>query len=146
VPPSGRGHSAYPVLVSGETDLSALVAGLEPRLRPGRYVYCATQHLPDGVRPVVLVREEEGLTLVLEQAEADRWGMAYDFVAAMVTLEVHSALEAVGLTAAVSTALTGAGISCNVVAGYFHDHLFVPADAGEQAVRVLRDLAAGAQA
>ena len=83
----------------------------------------------------------EGVTLVLEEAEAQRHGLAYDDVAAMVTLRVHSSLAAVGLTAAVATVLAGLGISCNVVAGYLHDHLFVPVDRGQEAVEVLSGLA-----
>ena len=67
--------------------------------------------------------------------------MPYSFVGAWITLNVHSALEAVGLTAAVSRALTEAGISCNVVAAYYHDHLFVPAEQGERALKILQDLA-----
>ncbi len=132
--------------MSGETDLATLIATMEPRVHPAHFVYCTTTHLPPGVDPVVTVRESEGLTVVLEQAQADRLGLPYEFVAAMITLQVHSALEAVGLTAAVSTALTRAGISCNVVAGYHHDHLFVPVADAQVAVDVLGRLAAGAPA
>jgi hypothetical protein len=89
---------------------------------------------------VVTVREQEGLTLVVEQSEADTAGLSYEYVAAWITLEVHSALEAVGLTAAISKALTDAGISCNVVAGYTHDHLFVPEDRAQDALAALRSL------
>jgi hypothetical protein len=69
-------------------------------------------------------------------------GLEYHFTAAWITLRVHSALDAVGLTAAVSLALTDAGISCNVVAGFHHDHLFVPHTRAADAVRVLEALAA----
>jgi len=82
--------------------------------------------VPAGVRPVVTVAEEEGLTLVLSRQDADRTGLADDYVAGWITLRVHSALESVGLTAAVAEALARVGISCNVVAGFHHDHLFVP--------------------
>jgi uncharacterized protein len=71
---------------------------------------------------------------------ADEHRLRYDYVAAWITLRVHSALDAVGLTAAVATALAAAGLSCNVVAGYHHDHLFLPYDHAETAMRVLHDL------
>ena len=123
--------------MTGETDLQRLLEGLSAELQPGRYVFTTAAEVPEGLTPIVTVREPEGVTLVLEEAEAQRQGLDHDNVAAMVTLRVHSSLAAVGLTAAVATALTGVGISCNVVAGYFHDHLFVPVDRGQEAVEVL---------
>jgi uncharacterized protein len=89
------------------------------------------------VQPAVTVREREGLTLVLARADADRLGLTYDYVAAMVSLRVHSALEAVGLTATVAGRLAAAGMSCNVVAGYHHDHLFVPHDRAAECLALL---------
>jgi hypothetical protein len=128
--------------VTGETDLQTLLSGMRPELNPGRYVYTMAEGgVPSGVTPVVMVAEQEGLTLVVPQAEADAAGMAYDYVAGWITLRVHSALAAVGLTAAVSRALADAELSCNVVAGFHHDHLFVPYDRAEEAVDVLRRLA-----
>jgi len=128
--------------VTGETDLQTLLSGMRPELNPGRYVYTMAEGgVPSGVTPVVTVAEQEGLTLVVPQAEADAAGMAYDYVAGWITLRVHSALASVGLTAAVSRALADAELSCNVVAGFHHDHLFVPYDRAEEAVEVLRRLA-----
>ena len=128
---------------AGERDLETLLRGLAPQLREGAWVFTRVDGgVPAGVSPVVTVREDEGLTLVLSQPEADRLGLPYDFVAAWVTLRVHSALDAVGLTAAVSTALAAQGISCNVVAGSVHDHLFVPVDRATDALAVLAGLSA----
>nr|WP_155999421.1 ACT domain-containing protein [Streptomonospora sp. PA3] len=124
--------------------MGRLLAGLRPQLRPGTYVFARAAAVPAGVHPVVTVAEDEGLTVVCTREEADAAGLAYGFAAAWITLRVHSALDAVGLTAAVSAALTRAGIACNVVAGYHHDHLFVPAAEGERAAELLRVLAAGA--
>ncbi|MCU7825092.1 ACT domain-containing protein [Kitasatospora sp. DSM 101779] len=130
--------------MAAERDLSALLAGLHPALNPGRYVYCTLPgRVPPGLRPVVTVAEEEGVTVVVPQEEADSLGLHYEFVAGWITLRVHSALEAVGLTAAVATALAEHGISCNVAAGFHHDHLFVPAADAERAVRALEKLSAG---
>lgn len=92
---------------------------MSPQLREGAYVYTiVSEAIPPGAVLVVVVREDEGLTLVLPQQQADDLGLPYDFVAAWITLQVHSALSAVGLTAAVSRVLTEAGISANVVAGF----------------------------
>jgi hypothetical protein len=125
----------------GERDLAVLLRGMSPRLNPGAYVYTRVDGaVPEGAEPVVVVREDEGLTLVLPQQQADTLGLLYDFVAAWITLEVHSALEAVGLTASVSRALTEAGISANVVAGFTHDHLFVPHPRAADALHALQSL------
>lgn len=130
--------------MSGERDLQVLLSHLRPDRRPGCYVFCTVPQVPAGVTPVASVREDEGLSIVVEQAEADRLGLDYELVASLVTLRVHSALDAVGLTAAVAQTLAAAGISCNMVAGRFHDHLFVPVDDAERAVQLLDDLSASA--
>lgn len=128
--------------MSGERELRALLSGMRPEVNPGRFVFTTVPGaLPEGLAPVVTVTEPEGRTLVVHQEEADRAGLAYDYVAAWITLRVHSALDAVGLTAAVATALAQAGLSCNVVAGFHHDHLFVPYAAADEALRRLRALA-----
>ncbi|MCX5062846.1 MULTISPECIES: ACT domain-containing protein [unclassified Streptomyces] len=128
--------------MAGETDLSKLLSGMRPELNPGRYVFTTVEgDIPTGVAPVVTVAEPEGLTLVVRQEEADAAGLAYDYVAGWITLRVVSALEAVGLTAAFARELAEAGLSCNVVAGYHHDHIFVPHEQAEQAVAALNDLA-----
>ena len=126
--------------MSGERDLAALLATMEPELQPGRYVFTTTTRVPKTANPVALIREAEGVTLVLDQQQADSLELPYTYIAAMITLRVHSSLDAVGLTAAVARQLATGGISCNVVAGYFHDHLFVPIDKADLAVNLLRDL------
>ncbi|MBD0692690.1 ACT domain-containing protein [Streptomyces sp. CBMA123] len=132
--------------MAGERDLATLLRGMRPQLNPGRYVYCTLPaKVPAGMRPVVTVAEPEGVTVVVTQDEADALGLRYEYVAAWITLQIHSALEAVGLTAAVATRLAEQGISCNVVAGFHHDHLFVAADDAEDAedaVRALEQLSA----
>ncbi|MHA6798529.1 ACT domain-containing protein [Bounagaea algeriensis] len=133
----------------GERALPELLAHLEPELLPGEHVFTTVDGHEDPVpakygQPVVAVREAEGTTLVLPRAQADEAGLPYEYVAAQITLRVHSALDAVGLSAAVSTALADAGLSCNIVAGYHHDHLFVPAEHARHALQVLRELATSA--
>jgi len=123
--------------MAGERDLERLLATMEPELQPGRYVFTTVAEVPVDCDPVVLVREAEGTTLVVGQAEADGLGLPYDYVTAMISLRAHSALDAVGLTAAVAAVLAEAEMSCNVVAGYYHDHLFVPYERGAEAVGLL---------
>lgn len=129
--------------MTGETSLSLLLRNLSARLNPGDYVFCSLpdHSLPTGLVPLGSFREQEGLTVILEQQDAQRLGLAFGYVAAWITLDVHSSLAAVGLTAAFSQALAEAGISCNVIAGYYHDHLFVARDDAERALAALRQLA-----
>ncbi|WP_438299640.1 ACT domain-containing protein [Pseudomonas sp. NMS19W] len=133
--------------MAGETSLSTLLRSMSPQLNAGEYVFCTLRdgQLPSGLEVVGSFREKEGLTVILERSHAERAGFSFDYVAAWITLNVHSALEAVGLTAAFATALGKADISCNVIAGYYHDHLFVGQADAERAMQVLRDLAANAE-
>ncbi|KQZ93442.1 ACT domain-containing protein [Pseudomonas sp. Root562] len=133
--------------MAGETSLATLLRSMSPQLNAGEYVFCT---LPDGQLPTGLdiigsFREQEGLTVIVERSHAEQTGLRFDYVAAWITLNVHSALEAVGLTAAFATALGKAGISCNVIAGYYHDHLFVGQADAERALEVLRNLAANGE-
>jgi hypothetical protein len=123
---------------SGERDLDRLLADLQPVQRPGEFVFTGVDGEPPiGVEPAIAVHEDEGLAIVIERSQADEHGLAYDSTWAWITLTVHSDLEAVGLTAEVSARLASASISCNVVAGRFHDHLFVPADRAAEALALL---------
>ena len=119
--------------------LNTLLRTLHPVRQPGVYVYCAVPLDTDlaGIPAVATVREAEGLTVILEEQAARFRGLEPRFRAAWITLTVHSALDAVGLTAAVSTALAARGLSCNVVAAVHHDHLFVPVDAADEAIDTL---------
>ncbi|MER5733592.1 ACT domain-containing protein [Streptomyces sp. NPDC002138] len=130
--------------MSGESDLRKLLSGMRPELNEGRYVFCTVPgpSAPAGTTPVATVLESEGLTLVLRQEDADAAGLAYEYVAGWITLRIHSALDAVGLTGAFATALAAHGLSCNVIAGYHHDHLFVAVERAAEAVAVLEALAA----
>ncbi len=129
--------------MAGEKDLATLLQTLKPVLQPGEYVFCPVKEFEANYLPacVAFFKETEGPTLVLPRAEADRQGLPYSFVAAWITLTVHSDLAAVGLTAAFAQALAQAGISCNVMAAYYHDHIFVDVAQAQPALRVLRQLA-----
>ena len=130
----------------GETNLARLLSSMQPVLNPGEYVFC-TVAAAGSVRPELVLgsfREAEGLTMIMARADADAYGMPYGASMAWLTLTVHSSLAAVGLTAAVATALAIEGISCNVVAAYYHDHLFVGFADAARALKVLQELAATA--
>lgn len=132
--------------MSGERDLQRLLASMEPVLRPGSFVIAVVrdESRVEHLAPDATVREEEGLTVVLPRERADALGLAYEYVAAWITLTVHSALDAVGLTSAISRTLADAGLSCNVLAGYHHDHLLVPAERAQEAIGLLRELSRAA--
>ena len=131
--------------MTGETDLNTLIAQMRPMLDPEPYVFCtfANRTFQDLVEyeAIGLFAETEGTTAILPVERARELGLADAEWFRRITLTVHSSLEAVGLTAAIAEALTGKGISANVVAAYFHDHVFVPAERAEEAMEALRNLA-----
>lgn len=133
--------------VIAEGDLKVLLASMDPELRSGGYVFstASSDASLGDIEALATVVEPEGLSMVVTQETADRANLPYSFVAGWITLRVHSSLHAVGLTAAVSTALAEAGISCNVIAGYHHDHLLVPVDRAGEAMDTLRQLSAAAR-
>jgi GNAT superfamily N-acetyltransferase len=125
--------------------LSGLLAGLDPHLHDGVYVFASVP--PDAVLDaptVASMAEDEGRTVVLAEADAQRLGLAHEYRCAWITLRVASSLSAVGLLARVTTALARRGISVNPVAGFHHDHLFVPHDRGADALAALRELSGAA--
>lgn len=129
--------------MAAESDLARLLAGLTPVLDTHAYGFALLPHgqaLPAGLEPFGLLREAEGLTIIAMLDDLAAAGIAAEGRWARITMMVHSALEAVGMTAAMATALTQAGISANVVAAYHHDHVFVPWDRRDEAVAVLRAL------
>lgn len=111
----------------------------------GEYVFCHVADLAriDISRLVFLFKEQEGYTVVLERNLAEAYHLNYSYVAAWITLTVYSSLEAVGLTATFSTALAKGGISCNVVAAFFHDHIFVDVKDADAAMEILSELSWG---
>jgi uncharacterized protein len=110
-----------------------------PELSAEPYVFAAAE-APPGVTPFAVIREDEGVTLILTRADADRAGLGYEYIAARITLRVGSVLTDVGLTALFSRILADAGISCNVIAGRAHDHLFVGWEQGQRALSLLAAL------
>jgi hypothetical protein len=126
----------------GEMNLDRLLREMKPELNAGQYVFCTLNSKDDldTLKPLSMFREREGVTVVLPKEQADKLSLSYSSVSAWITLTVHSALEAVGLTAVVSQNLAKAGISCNIIAGYYHDHLFVPVHEAERALVILQNI------
>ena len=132
---------------SGETHLRTLLATLSPALLEGEFVYCSFSDARYGdhpeLEPIAVVAEAEGLAFVIPRKIADRNGLEYSTALRCITLQVHSSLEAVGLTARISSELAAAGISANILAGHYHDHVLVAASCADLAFARLEALQDG---
>lgn len=128
--------------MEGEVNLNNILKNLNPLLNEGRYVYCTVDNIDEipFSKILFLFKETESITVVLKKEDAEALNLDFSYVASWITLEVHSSLSAVGLTAKFSQALSDAGISCNVVAAYFHDHIFVDEKDEVKAIEVLNGL------
>jgi hypothetical protein len=128
--------------MSGETDLSVLLKTLKPELNEGIYSFHTAKSLRASNIPLedvlMFFREKESMTLILSEQTAIKYNLSQEKLFSWITLSVHSSLSAVGLTAAFSTALAKVNISCNVVSGYYHDHIFVGSEDTEGAMRELK--------
>jgi hypothetical protein len=122
--------------------LDQMLAQMSPDLGPPTYIFVTTHHTPERLVPLMAFHEDEGLTLIVTDEQAREHGWPVDDPMKRITLRVRSALDGVGLTGAFSSALAAAGISCNVVAGYYHDHLFVPEADAQRALAALREVSA----
>jgi ribonuclease HI len=128
----------------GETDLETLLQSMKPILMAGEFVFCSLS--PDefeGVeaRAIAYFREKEGITAIIPRETADRQRIQYKYTYRQIALSVHSSLNAVGFLAVISSRLAEKDIPVNVISGYYHDHLFVPAEKVNEAMSVLRSIA-----
>jgi hypothetical protein len=133
--------------MSGERDHETLRREMAPQLHPETFVYCSFPdfRIPPGLNPICTFREAEGVTAIVEKSQADGASVPYVFESHLITLTVHSSLEAVGFLATLAVRLADAEIPCNVVAGYHHDHLFVPTRRSQEALEVLASISAPAR-
>ena len=128
--------------MTGIVNLDTLLNTMSPVLHDDEYVFCCVNGEPSDyqkLNPVATFREVEGLTLVLPKQTAINAKINFESVFRMITLTVHSSLDAVGMTAAVSTKLTNKGICANIIAAYYHDHIFVQSEQAELALEALNE-------
>ena len=123
-------------------EMQAMVASMEPVLVPGEVVFCTTLDGEILSRALPKARsvfaEKEGASLILPLAEAEALGLDVGQPMRQITLQVFSALDGIGLSAVVASALAAAAIPCNIVAAFHHDHVFLPAGMADRALEVLR--------
>lgn len=115
---------------------------LNPKLNNGEYVFCSVNNIEkiESNKIIGSFKEKEGVSIILSKKEAINLRLSYSFIAAWITLRVYSSLEYVGLTATFSNALSNNGISCNVISGYYHDHIFVNINDKDKAMNILKNL------
>lgn len=123
-------------------DLTLLLKTLDPVLNSGSFAFVSVgeQAMLQSIKVLASIQEPEGYSAIISQSDAIVLNLLILFEAAWITLSVNSDLHAVGLTAAVAAALAKENISCNVVAGAVHDHLFVPIERAADTMRVLKQL------
>jgi len=130
-------------IVTGKINLKALLANAKPEMQEGTFVFCTladSEQIPATVKPILTFCEQEGMTIVIRREEAERVGLAYQFASRLITLRVHSSLDAIGFLAAITARLAKADISVNAVSAFYHDHLFVPHQRAAEALRLLQNL------
>jgi hypothetical protein len=130
--------------MSGELDLEKLMATMSAELHEGVFVFATVKNgqMPTGVAPRMMFQENEGTTLILLKSEAEAAGLSFEFPSRMITLNVHSSLEAVGFIARIATELAAAGMGVNPVSAFYHDHLFIPDGRQDEAMTLLKAMAA----
>ncbi len=134
--------------MSGELNLQALFKTLTTTLDDGVYVFItlpSSDQVPADIKPRMRFEEAEGTTLIMLKPEAEALGLAYEFPCRMITLNVHSSLEAVGFIAYIATQLAKHDMGVNPVSGFYHDHCFVPDGRENDALEILADIAKQAQ-
>ena len=127
---------------NGERDLDVLLATMQPELHAATYGFATVEEGFDFgfLHPVMTFRESEGLSLIVEREQATKASLILEFPCRMITLNIHSSLEAVGFLARITAHLAALGMGVNPVSGFYHDHLFVPVDRADDAVEALLEL------
>ncbi|KAM3095349.1 ACT domain-containing protein [Phormidesmis sp. 146-35] len=129
--------------MTGEHHLAKLLKSIQPVLYPEEYVFCCvSEKLMKclNVSAIAQFRESEGITLIINKQEAENANLEYQYISKMITLSIHSSLNAIGFLAVVTTKFTEHGISVNVVSAYYHDHLFVAVENADRALKLLLEM------
>ena len=128
--------------MNGESDLKMLLRNMEPIVVPGEYVFCSIQEsqLEELEYPLLVFKESEGPTVIVTKVLAEKNELDFSSSWGLVSLSIHSNLEAVGFLAAITSHLAEVGISVNIVSAFYHDHLFVPYERVDEAMSILLDL------
>ena len=128
--------------MAGEQSLNLLIQSMEPVLHPQTYLFCTLDQNADivDIDPIMQFKEAEGRTIIVEKSKAELHQLEGEFPCRMITLNIHSALDAVGFLAAITTRLATLAMGVNPVSAFYHDHLFVPADRAEDALQALQDM------
>ncbi|MDX2028390.1 MAG: ACT domain-containing protein [Alphaproteobacteria bacterium] len=129
--------------MSGEHNLKTLLQTMNPQVHGDVFVFCSLprgKDIPAGLKPLMTFSETEGVTLIIRKDDAEAANLSYQFPSRLITLAVHSALDAVGFIAAIATCLAKAGISVNPVSAFYHDHIFVPVQRADEAMSILANL------
>ena len=131
-------------MMVGETNLDKLLGSMSAELMDGLYVFAtlSESEMPIGVRPRMMFHEAEGMTLILLKEEAEAHGLAYEFPCRMITLNIHSSLDAIGFLARITQRLAALNMGVNPVSGFYHDHLFIPLDRADEALAELKLMSA----
>lgn len=125
-------------MLKGEKELNKLLKSINPVLDSREFVFCNINESDfQKTNANCWFKEKEGITLILEKSEAEKNNLKFIYPCKMITLTVHSNLNAVGFLAAVAAKLAEHQISVNVVSAFYHDHLFVPDEKAEQAMQIL---------
>ena len=129
--------------MTGETNLDELIRSLSAELVEGLFVFLTipTGRRTENLKPRMVFEEAQGTTLIMLKSEAESHSLSYEFPCRMITLNIHSSLEAVGFIARIASELAKYDMGVNPVSGFFHDHLFVPDGREHQAMDILQKLA-----
>lgn len=125
--------------MTSENSLDLALANLDPHLE-AEYIFASLESVPPGLDPFAVVHEPEGYTVVVLASQAAQYGLATEERYARITAQAHTSLQAVAITATVTSTIASRGIACNVIAGYHHDHFFVPAERAGEALALMQAL------
>ncbi len=127
------------LIMESQQSLDETLAALDAQVE-GNYVFATTDKVPPGLEPFAVIHEAEGITVVAKATDAYEYGLGQHELFARITPSPVTSLDSVGLTAMITQTVASRGIPCNVIAGFHHDHFFVPANKAQEVVSMLAAL------